>query len=90
MVVALAGPVATQAVTLGALVGQVDRLEVRCKRCERQGRVRLARLIAEHGALGLPDLAVHLAADCPKAAATNPAERCFVYFPQLVELPPAR
>ena len=79
----------TQAVTLGALVGQVDRLEVRCKRCERQGRVRLARLIAEHGAeLGLPDLAVYLAADCPKAA-TNPAERCFAYFPELAGLPPA-
>lgn len=87
MVVALAAPVTTQAVTLGDLVG---RLEVRCKRCDRQGRVRLARLIDEHGAeLGLPELAVHLAADCPKAAATNPAERCFAYFPELAGLPPA-
>ena len=41
--------------------------------------VGLARLIADHGAgTGLPDLAVRLAAGCPRA------ERCFVYFPQLL------
>jgi hypothetical protein len=30
------------------------------------------------------------AADCPKAQATSPAERCFVIFPQLLDLPTAR
>ncbi|MFL5335344.1 MAG: hypothetical protein ACJ8H8_19705, partial [Geminicoccaceae bacterium] len=71
-----------QAVTLGDLVGRLDRLEIRCKRCDRQGRVRLTKLIAEHGAeLGLPELAVLLAADCTKVAATNQADRCFVHFP---------
>jgi hypothetical protein len=49
--------------------------------------MRLARLIADHGAgTGLPDLAVRLAADCPKAETPNLGERCFVYFPQLLEL----
>ena len=63
---------ATGAVTLGELVGRLDHLEVRCRRCERHGRLRLARLIADHGAgTGLPDL----------------GERCFVHFPQLLELP---
>ena len=72
------------AVTLGDLVGRIDRLEVRCRRCERHGRLRLARLIADHGAgTGLPDLAVRLAAGCPKVEATDPGERCFVHFPQL-------
>jgi hypothetical protein len=76
-----------QVVTLGALVGRLDRLEVRCRRCDRHGRRSLARLLQEHApGMGLPDLAVILAADCPKATATNPADRCFVYFPQLVEL----
>jgi hypothetical protein len=76
------------AVTLGELVGRVDRLEVRCRRCERRGRLRLARLIAEHGAgTGLPDLAARLAAGCPKAETPDLGERCFVYFPQLLELP---
>ena len=38
-----------QVVTLGDLVGRIERLEVRCSRCDRAGRVKLARLIAEHG-----------------------------------------
>jgi hypothetical protein len=50
------------AVTLGDLVGRIDRLEVRCRRCDRHGRMRLARLIKEHGDdLGLPELARVLA-----------------------------
>jgi hypothetical protein len=75
-------------VTLGELAGRLDHLEVRCRRCERLGRLRLARLIANHGPeTGLPDLAVRLAADCPKAKAPDLGERCFVHFPQLLELP---
>jgi len=58
---------ATGAVTLGELAGRVERLEVRCRRCERHGRLRLARLIANHGArTGLPDLAVRLAVGLPE------------------------
>jgi hypothetical protein len=80
-----------QVVTLGDLVGRLERLEIRCTRCDRAGRVKLAKLITEHGAdVGLPDLAVRLAADCPNANATSTADRCFVIFPQLVDLPPAR
>ena len=75
------------AVTLGDLIGRVERLEVRCRRCERHGRPRLARLIADHGAgTGLPDLAVRLAAGCPKAEAPDLGERCFVHFPRLLDL----
>ena len=49
-----------------------------------------AKLFAEHGAgIGVPDLAVPLAADCPKAQAASPAERCFVHFPQLLDVPAA-
>jgi hypothetical protein len=73
-----------QVVTLGDLVGRTKRLEVRCSRCDRAGRVKLARLIAEHGSdLPMPELAVRLATGCAKAQATSPAERCFVVFPQL-------
>jgi hypothetical protein len=58
---------ATDAVTPRALVGRVDPLEVRCRHCERHGRLRLARLIANHGArTGLPDLAVRLAVGLPE------------------------
>jgi hypothetical protein len=70
-------------VTLGELVGGVGRFDVRCRRC---GRMRLARLIADHGAeTGLPDLAERLAAGCPKAETPDLGEHCFVYFPQLPE-----
>jgi hypothetical protein len=76
-----------QAVALGDLVGRIERLEVRCRRCERHGRLALSRLLEEHGhELGLPDLAVLLAADCRKAGSTNLTERCFVLFPQLLAL----
>ena len=47
-------------------------------------------LFAEHGAdLGMPDLAVRLAADCPRAQAASPAARCFAHFPQLLDVPAA-
>jgi hypothetical protein len=34
-----------QVVTLGDLVGRLERLEIRCRRGERRGLIRLARLI---------------------------------------------
>src|SRR3954452_2817958 len=58
-------------VTLRDLVGRIERLDVRAPRSPRRGRVSLAKLLAEHGpALPMPDLAVRLATDCPKAQAT--------------------
>ena len=52
-------------ITLGALQGKLDLLDIACHRCERSGRVSLARLIDEHGAdTGLPDLWESLAGDC--------------------------
>ena len=55
-------------ITLAGLQGKLTMLEVACHRCERRGRVSLARLIEEHGAdTGLPDLWESLAGDCPNA-----------------------
>ena len=77
--------------TLRDLAGRIDRLEIRCPRYLRHGRVMLDKLLREHGPdLPMPDLAVRLAAGCPKAQPTSPAERCFVIFPQLVKLAEAR
>jgi hypothetical protein len=82
--------VGTGAVTLGDLVGRIDRLEIRCQHCDRYGRVRLAKLIEEHGPdVGLPELALRLVRECPKANALNLAERCLAHFLQLVELFPS-
>ncbi len=77
-----------QVVTLGDLVGRLERLEIRCRRCERRGRTRLARLIEEHGAeMALPELGHRLAADCPRATATDLSVRCCIYYPALVSEP---
>jgi hypothetical protein len=52
----------------------------------RRGRLRLSRLIAEHGvAAALPTPRHMLAGACPRRAARE-AERCDVYFPEFVGL----
>ena len=37
-------------ITLGELQGKLDLLDIACHRCERRGRISLARLIEEHAA----------------------------------------
>ena len=75
---------------MGDLAGKIERLEIRCTRCPRHGRVKLDKLLAEHGVdLGMPELAVRLAADCPKAQApAGGAVLCV--FPQLLDPPTAQ
>jgi len=73
------------AVTLGELAGRLPMLEVACSRCERRGRLSVAKLIERHGAdARLPDLREILAGDCPRANAVSVHERCGVHYPQLV------
>ena len=67
--------------------GKLTTLDIACHRCERRGRVSLARLIEEHGAdTGLPDLWESLAGDCPNAHTTALNSRCAIYYPQLPAL----
>ena len=74
-------------ITLSELHGKLDLLEIKCHRCERHGRVSLARLIEEHGAdTGLPDLLENLAGDCPNARTAALNSRCAIYHPQLSAL----
>ena len=63
-----------QAVRLGD-VEHLVHMEIACRRCDRRGRMRVDRLIAEHGAdIGLPELAVKLAAMCSSwATPSTPA-----------------
>ena len=66
-------------ITLGELQGKLTNVEVACHRCERRGRVSLARLIEEHGAdTGLPDLWESLAGDCQHARSTALNDRCAI------------
>ena len=62
-------------------------IEIRCHRCERYGRLSIARLLREHA----PQTPLWLITDaliggCPKLEAQNLAERCSVYCPDLVRL----
>jgi len=78
-------------ITLGELQGKLEMLVIACHRCERHGRLNVARLIAEHGAgMGLPHLRAVLAGDCPHARAASINDRCGVFYPQLPALFPTR
>jgi hypothetical protein len=73
-------------VTLGDMRAKgMTMLEVSCDRCGRRGRLRIARLIAEHGAEKHGDLRQLIAHDCPRMQ--NPSvsiyELCRVTFPEL-------
>ena len=57
-----------------------------CSRCERRGRLRVDRLIEQHGDMGLSSLCDVLVGDCPRAEAVAVGERCSVFFPQLLRL----
>ena len=61
----------------------IDMLEVRCSRCDRKGRLSVARLIDQHGGdTKLVDLRRQLVGNCDKASALD-YERCDIFFPQL-------
>jgi hypothetical protein len=74
------------AILLDQLVGRLAFLDVACSRCKRRGRLRLSRLLAEHGAaFPLPSLKAHIAADCPRIAMRD-RDMCGVHYPQLATL----
>ena len=75
------------AVTLSAIAGKLRFLEITCSRCDRYGRLSIARLVREHGAeAALPALRSVIAADCPRMQADNYVDVCGVRFPQLSRL----
>jgi hypothetical protein len=59
-------------------------LVVACRRCERRGRLRIARLITEDGD-GDHELRRLIAHDCPRMLDPSVSiyERCGVHFPEL-------
>ena len=69
------------AVTLGDIARRLPMLEVACSRCERHGRLSVAKLVEQHGGEArLPDLRLVLAGDCPHAASVSINDRCGVHF----------
>ena len=59
-------------------------VEVCCNRCDRRGKLRTARLLAQYGLeLPVPELRRVLAADCPKMVQGKLHDVCGVHFPGL-------
>ena len=75
------------AVLLGQVAALLLMLEVACSRCDRRGRLRTSRLVAEHGAqMPLPELLRILSADCPRRIAGQWHDVCGAHFPGLVRV----
>ena len=71
---------------LGA-IAHATMLDVACSRCERRGRLSVARLLVQHG----PDAPVRdawrdLADDCPRRHHPGAGMACDLYAPGLAEL----
>ncbi len=77
----------TGSLSLDDISKRFDMLEVRCGKCTRSGRLRIDKLIDEHGRdMSLPDLRKHLVGDCEHQTAARRRDQCQVYYPQLREL----
>ena len=74
----------TGSLSLDDINRRFGMLEVRCGKCTRHGRLRIDKLIDEHGRdMSLPDLRAILAGDCEHKAATRRKDQCQVFYPQL-------
>ncbi len=78
---------ATGSLSLDDISKRYRMLEVRCGKCIRSGRLKIGKLIDEHGRdMSLPDLRKHLVGDCEHKTATRRKDECQVFYPQLREL----
>jgi hypothetical protein len=63
-------------ITLGDMANKgMTMLEVACRRCDRRGRLSIARLIAEHGRDDYGNLRQIIAHDCPRIATFRAMQR---------------
>lgn len=77
----------TGSLSLADVSKRFAMLEVRCGKCTRHGRLRIDKLIDEHGPnISLPDLRAVLASGCEHNASAGLTDQCQVYYPQLREL----
>jgi len=71
--------------TLADLRPEVAHIDVACSRCDRRGRLSVARLIAEHAGAGatLRDAVAGINSDCPNREAHGVMQQCDIRFPGL-------
>jgi hypothetical protein len=74
-------------ILLGAVAARTATIEIACRACPRQGRLRTDRLLLDHGpAMPMPGLLRILAGDCPGLSAAAIYQRCDVHCPTLSAL----
>ena len=74
-------------ITLGRVAPLTRTLILTCRRCDRRGRLSIARLLADWGEhAALADIGDALSADCPRRQAHSIYELCGVNWPELPEL----
>ncbi len=74
----------TGSLSLDNISKRFHMLDVRCGNCTRHGRLRIDKLIDEHGRdMSLPDLRVILAGECEHMTAARRKDQCQVFYPQL-------
>jgi hypothetical protein len=74
-------------ITLGEVAARTDILDIRCGRCERHGRLNVARLLAQHGPeTPIAEVMRAQIGDCPKRDDAQIQNRCDPYSPDLVRL----
>jgi len=76
------------AIVFSDLIGKLDRLQVSCDKCGRNGSYGLVKLIDKRGRYGkLVDWLEELTADCPKKKSLlNMSDRCGTKCPQLAKV----
>ena len=73
----------TTSVSLADIATRIHMLEIRCGRCDREGRLLVSRLIEQHGeSMRLPNLRTELVQGCDHAGGYG-SDRCDVFFSQL-------
>jgi hypothetical protein len=77
---------ANGSVLLGEVAERASHIDVACSRCDRKGRYRLAKLVAEFGPeFQMTNLGAELAS-CPRRGAAVNQKRCDIYYPGLVKI----
>lgn len=82
---------ARSVILLTEVAHHLSTLNVACNRCERRGRLSVARLAKEHGEhIDIPDLLRAISHDCPRRNADRITELCGAHFPDLSRIYTAR
>jgi hypothetical protein len=74
-------------ILLGEVAARAATIEIVCRKCDRYGRLRTDRLLAEHGpAMGMPALLRFMAGNCARLDNASITDRCDAHCPDLTRL----